>query len=246
MKINKQLFEDVLSGKLKGTFVSREKRHYSSSLLRRNYDRWSTTHPYCVNGMSYSPNGFFRVEITSGPLDIIDFIPDTNTKENELTIEIPNGKIVDWDESKKQNKIVLKDKRLTYEDVCIALYNGKMVYYTDAKGNINSIPFSKLDEDNPYNSNNAFTKHQLECILAKNMLANVAKYLNNGWRPNNNEEKYGWFIYYNGNCNEFEFSKANGFAYDSNVFFKSKELAQQAIEILGEETVKLALEPLGV
>lgn len=30
------------------------------------------------------------------------------------------------------------------------------------------------------------------------------------------------------------------------VLFKSKELAQQAIEILGEETVKLALEPLGI
>ena len=30
------------------------------------------------------------------------------------------------------------------------------------------------------------------------------------------------------------------------VIFKSKEIAQQAIEILGEETVKLALEPLGV
>lgn len=28
--------------------------------------------------------------------------------------------------------------------------------------------------------------------------------------------------------------------------FKSAELAQQAIEILGEETIKLALEPLGI
>jgi hypothetical protein len=30
----------------------------------------------------------------------------------------------------------------------------------------------------------------------------------------------------------------------ANVLFKSKEAAQQAIKILGEETVKLALEPL--
>ena len=30
------------------------------------------------------------------------------------------------------------------------------------------------------------------------------------------------------------------------VMFKTKKLAQQAIEILGEETVKLALEPLGI
>ena len=32
----------------------------------------------------------------------------------------------------------------------------------------------------------------------------------------------------------------------SRIIFKTKELAQQAIEILGEETVKLALEPLGI
>ena len=41
---------------------------------------------------------------------------------NELTIEIPDGKIVDWDESKKQNKIVLKDKQLAYSDACRKLF----------------------------------------------------------------------------------------------------------------------------
>ena len=50
-------------------------------------------------------------------------------KENELTIEIPEGKIVDWEESKKQNKIVLKDKQLTYEDVCKKLFKGGL-YFT--------------------------------------------------------------------------------------------------------------------
>ena len=40
----------------------------------------------------------------------------------EQTIEIPNGKIVDWDESKKQNKIVLKDKQLTYGDIRNKIY----------------------------------------------------------------------------------------------------------------------------
>ena len=53
---------------------------------------------------------------------IIDFIPDIDMKQNELTIEIPDGKIVDWDESKKQNKIVLKDKENTkprsWEEYC--------------------------------------------------------------------------------------------------------------------------------
>ena len=32
-------------------------------------------------------------------------------KEKKLTIKIPEGQEIDWDESKKQNKIVLKDKQ---------------------------------------------------------------------------------------------------------------------------------------
>lgn len=36
MKINKQLFEDVLAGKLKGTFVLRSGETYFSDGLHRN------------------------------------------------------------------------------------------------------------------------------------------------------------------------------------------------------------------
>lgn len=42
-------------------------------------------------------------------------------KENELTIEIPEGKEIDWDESKRQNKIVFKKKDTkprSWEEYC--------------------------------------------------------------------------------------------------------------------------------
>ena len=39
MEINKQLFEDVLSGKLKGTFVLRNGDKYDSSKLYRNTNK---------------------------------------------------------------------------------------------------------------------------------------------------------------------------------------------------------------
>ena len=55
----------------------------------------------------------------------------------------------------------------------------------------------------------------------------------------------GWFIFYNERIHGLVFEEASEYCYDCNVFFKSKELAQQAIEILGKEIVMRAVEPLG-
>lgn len=68
---------------------------------------------------------------------------------------------------------------------------------------------------------------------------NVAKYLNKDWQPNwfdNKESKYYIFIY-NGKIDISNTVLSNCL----EVYFKSKELAQQVIDILGEETIKLAL-----
>ena len=93
--------------------------------------------------------------------------------------------------------------------------------------------------------NNATTKYQIKCILAKNKLANVAVYLNNGWKPNL-ESDYGYGIalsWYNGELIIDHCAVLCMFS-SGKVIFKSKELAQKAIEILGREEVKLALQPL--
>jgi len=242
MEINKQLFEDVLSGKLQGTFVLRNGQSIKSNTLKRSN---SDTFPYEIiikydnqttDYGTYKSNGDFESCSTSY-FDIIDFIPYTDMKQNELTIEIPNDKIIDWDESKKQNKIVLKDKQLTYKDVCEKLF--KDDHYTIAWEGYPIECCSAI-----YNASNATTKHQLECILAKNKLANVAKYLNDGWKPDCHNRNFGYFL-----CKlpiEIEIIQRDNYKFNNNVIFKSKEIAQQAIEILGEETIKLALEPLGI
>ena len=250
MEINKQLFEDVILGKLKGTFIRRDGVKLSSSLLIHSgpvNDRFLVIGPESDMHYIYHDNGTVRTYPYKSDLDIIDFIPATNMKENELTIEIPNGKEVDWDESKKQNKIVLKDKQLTYKYVCEKLFENKPVYYIAEEGNIfiSNISFSELEKKLLYNSSNATTKHQLECLLAKNKLANVAKYLNDGWKPSC---KSKIFILVGMRTDVLISETAKGsYGYDcGSIWFKSRETAQQAIEILGEETVKLALEPLGI
>ena len=246
MKINKQLFEDVLSGKLKGTFVMRNGNTYFSSSLRRNYNIFRDTHPYKINLLSYTPEGRYSEDVTqfSTDIDIVKFIPDTDMKENELTIEIPDGKIVDWEESKKQNKIVLKDKQLTYDDVCKKLFNGD-TYYTGANGEICSTGVTQYVNQYITDSNNATTKHQLECILAKNKLANVAKYLNDGWKPNKGDHVFYLTCY-----DDFENKVYVGGYYfgggENLILFKTQKVAQQAIEILGDEIIIHALEPLGI
>ena len=242
MGISKQLFEDVLSGKLKGTFVLENGETYFSDGLHRNHNIFRNTHPYAISFGSYTPEGIFPEYECRSQFDIIDFIPDTDMNKDELTIEIPNGKTVDWDESKKQNKVVLKDKQLTYEDVCKKLFS-KDCYFIDQDGSVEHI--STHNWLTAMDKNNATTEHQLKCILAKNQLANVAKYLNGDWKPNDGdfvfcltcrgdfENNLGIVMYYFEN-------------YGNQIIFKTQESARQAIEILGEETVKLALESLGI
>jgi hypothetical protein len=156
----------------------------------------------------------------------------------KLEIEIPDDKEIDWEASAKQKQIIFKDKQLTYKAVCDKLFE-EGHYYIDDNG---GIRFFKITNDCPHN---ATTKHQLECILAKNKLANVARYLNGDWTKKEQEISPNWVIYFNPLItNKLVIDKTSLYSEQTNIVFKYKELAQQAIEILGEETVKLALEPL--
>lgn len=157
---------------------------------------------------------------------------------NKIEIEIPNDKEIDWEASAKQKQIVFKDKQLTYKDVCDKLF-AKGHYFTDINGEL-----CLMEKGANARPNNASTKHQLECILAKNKLANCAVYLNNGWKPNL-EADYGYCIIFDLYGNSAIDSCAVSCVHSlGQVMFKSEELAEQAIKILGKETVKLALEPL--
>lgn len=264
MEINKKLFEDVLSGKLKGTFVLRNGEKCSSTDLHLNYNKFKVTNPYALGIKSYTPKGLYCEGITC-MFDIIDFMSTYKTIDleileycrknfefmqilskaienmNTLEIEIPEGKEIDWNESKKENKIVLKDKQLTYGEVCRKLFGNQDHYIIERDGSIEVAALYRCACE----PNAAEDMHQLECILAKNMLANTAKYLNGGWKPDKGE--YVFTITYRGNFDNKPVVGEFYFGCGENlIVFKTLKSAQQAIEILGEKTVKLALEPLGI
>lgn len=70
---------------------------------------------------------------------------------------------------------------------------------------------------------------------------NVAKYLNGDWKPNWDEvDERKYFIYTCLIDSYIGVKSATIHMYDI-VYFKSEELARQAIEILGEQTIKTAL-----
>ena len=154
----------------------------------------------------------------------------------KLEIEIPEGKEIDWQESAKQERIVLKNKLDQYNDVCGKLF-AKGHYYTNERGEIHFI--SSINSC----PNNATTKHQLECLLAKNKLANVARYLNGDWKPDLVRHNI-WILVYVPETNHIIPVQAMRRNETTSVLFNSPISAKQAIDILGEETVKLALTPL--
>lgn len=287
MEINKQLFEDVLSGKLKGKFIFRNTCNIHGVELKPNHtciEEASKKDFYIIrmpdmlfnivdsNGKSVYCSVKHKEETENDPnSDVIDFVPEYRTVDlemleycrkdfefmqtlskainnmNTLEIEIPNDLEIDWKESEKENRIVLKDKQLTYKDICKKLFVNKEFFFINNTGIIeSSSPVS--DEYLANAANNSTSYHQLECILAKNMLANTAKYLNDGWKP---DKTYtgnfdAWVLYLTPNENYIGYVKISSYEDNNNVLFKSHKLAQQAIEILGEKIIKLALTPLGI
>ena len=153
---------------------------------------------------------------------------------NEIKIDVPEG--IEAHLENNTIKIRPVKKELTYRDIAKKLFKDKETYYPDAYCNIKFIDATNAS---CYDANNCTSEKQLKKLLAINQLMNVAKYLNGDWQPdwnNNQKSKYYIFIY-NGKIDISNTALSNCL----EVYFKSKELAQQAIDILGEETIKLAL-----
>lgn len=133
--------------------------------------------------------------------------------------------------------VVAKTPEQTYEDVAKDLFN-KPYHYINSCGEIgqlnNGFSFHYAEP------NNFTSRKQAEKLLALNKLMNVAKYLNGDWQPkfyDGNEKK--WYIYIDEDGDfDTSFSKE---LVTTSVYFKSQELAEKAIEILGNYTISLAL-----
>ena len=158
-------------------------------------------------------------------------------EERVIKIEIPEGYEVDKEKSTFE-RIVFKPKKESYKDVCRKLFYKKKVYYPNRYGNIVS---SKLNEIRYEDLNNCTSEKQAKKLLAINQLMNIAKYLNGDWKPNWNDYEESKYTLCFDNSDTEIFIDVDYSIIRSIVYFKTKELAKKAIEILGAETIKLAL-----
>ncbi len=153
----------------------------------------------------------------------------------EIKITPPEGYIIDSENSTFEC-IKFKKKSLTYEDIAKSLFNlGHKRYFI--------TPWSKVEEVSSGNdscdANNATSKKQLEKLLAINKLLNTSVFLNNGWKPDwSNEREHKFYI----GIEEKEiYVNDTDTNNESFCYFKCPALAQRAIDILGEDTIRLAL-----
>lgn len=153
----------------------------------------------------------------------------------EIKIVPPDGYCIDVENSTFEC-IKFKPKKLTYEDITYNLFGDEGIYYLGDEGR---IEYCVCDAKAVNLAISSTSSKQLQKLLALNKLINVAKYLNGDWEPDFrsiNESKF-YFTLINNNLKIIEHYTDNL----GTTCFKSEELAIQAIEILGKETIKLAL-----
>lgn len=157
-----------------------------------------------------------------------------------LEFKIPEGYVFDKDNSTDE-VIRFKPikKKITYQDVKEKLFpESKSMFYLGKEGGIMQTFSIKYHSRELLVST---SQRQLQQIRALNKLMNVAKYLNGDWEPDfTNTHFHKFYISYDSDKKKLTI-QFKQYMNNGSVYFKSEELALQAIEILGEEEVKKAL-----
>ena len=123
-------------------------------------------------------------------------INNMEIKNNQLTIDIPEGMEIDLENSDLAKGIVkFKKKDITYDDILQA-------YATDFGGI--RVP-----------------NHCIDKILAISQLMNIAKYYNGDWKPDlDNSVKPKYYIKYNTSTYTVDYNYTYNYG---NIFFENKE-----------------------
>lgn len=104
-------------------------------------------------------------------------------------------------------------KPITYDDICKKLFLDMIAYKKSVK---------------------CTTPAQVKRCDAFNNLQNIAKYLNNGWKPKFGCNEENWAIVKD---EEGFIPRYNMRTNDGSVYFKSEDLVLEAIRLMGEESL---------
>ena len=123
-----------------------------------------------------------------------------------------------------------EDKPITYDDICRELFLNKdawFLYHNTIDSWVQTLSnFRDLD--------NCTSKAQAKRMIAFNKLQNIAKYLNGDWKPKFDGEDSNWYII---KLNNGYYPNYNSLANNGSVYFKSAKLANEAIRLMGKESL---------
>ena len=120
---------------------------------------------------------------------------------------------------------------ITYDDILKKFYLDKTAYWACDEDDIRE---GKQGLVNYKDSVNCTTPSQAKRCNAFNKLQNIAKYLNDGWKPKFGWDNENWAIVKD---RESFTPRYNQYTNDGSVYFKSKELTNEAIRLMGEESL---------
>ena len=119
---------------------------------------------------------------------------------------------------------------ITYDDICKKLFLHERTYWIYAKKIENNVSGYITYND----LSNCASKAQAKRLAAFNKLQNIAKYLNNGWKPDFYSTEKKWVIVKDGKSFSTRYNQS---VNDADVYFKSEDLANEAIRIMGKESL---------
>lgn len=119
---------------------------------------------------------------------------------------------------------------ITYNDICKELFLEKTAYWYLGE----EIESGDLDELNYKDIENCTSMAQAKRLAAFNKLQNIAKYLNKGWKPDFSICDKKWGIIKEGEGFSPKYIRMTN---DANIYFKNKDLANEAIRLMGKESL---------
>lgn len=134
-------------------------------------------------------------------------------------------------EDKHTNKKEEDGKPTTYNDIAKELYLNKTAHWISGR---NIIHQERQSLSSYEDTTNSTTPAQAKRYAAFNKLQNIAKYLNEGWKPNFDSHYQNWNII---KLNNSYYPNYNSLANNGSVYFKSAKLANEAIRLMGEESL---------
>lgn len=121
---------------------------------------------------------------------------------------------------------------ITYDDILKELYLNKTAYWACGE---KAIAKKRQRSREHKDSVNCTSEAQAKRMIAFNKLQNIAKYLNDGWKPNFEYGNKNWYINREG-VDNYKIFWSDIFNSVS-VYFKTEELAWKAIRLMGKDSL---------